>query len=223
MVIFYISILYIDFQMKINKDTKIFASFSLKAGNNGCLFFNKKFNQNKLNAIYKSFSVKSIKDAVEAAKTLSFSGFAVSMPFKTEILKNVDEISEEAKEIGAANTVIIINNKLIAYNTDYIAIQETLRNITKDIIIIGNGGFSKAAQYACKNLKRNYVIIDRNNWNVLKDLKNCIVINCTPVENIKFNKSQKITFIDGVPHTKSGKKLAKIQAEHQFNIYKELI
>lgn len=209
--------------MKINKDTKIFASFSLKAGNNGCLFFNKKFKQNKLNAIYKSFSVESIEDAVKAAKILSFSGFAVSMPFKTEILKIVDEISEEVKEIGAANTVIIKSNKLIAYNTDYIAIKEILKNITKDIIIIGNGGFSKAAQYACKILKRNYFIVDRNNWNVLKDLKNCIVINCTPVENIKFNKSRKITFVDGVPNTKFGKRLAKIQAEHQFNIYKELI
>ena len=69
----------------INKDTKLYGSFSIKAGNNGCKTFNACFDHYEMNAIYKSFSVTDIKDAVLSAKTLGFSGFAVSMPFKIEI------------------------------------------------------------------------------------------------------------------------------------------
>ena len=39
--------------MQINKDTKIYGSFSSNPGNNGCVFFNRKFQENNINAIYK--------------------------------------------------------------------------------------------------------------------------------------------------------------------------
>ena len=106
----------------INKDTKIYCSFSNNPGNNGCKFFNKLFKKNNINAIYKSFYSDDIKKSIEAVKSLNISGFAVSMPFKTEILNLVDYISDEAFEIGAANTIINHNNKLRAYNTDWIGI-----------------------------------------------------------------------------------------------------
>jgi shikimate 5-dehydrogenase len=75
----------------INKNTKIYCSFSSNPGNNGCVFFNKKFQENNIDAIYKSFYSDNIKKSVEAVKTLGISGFAISMPFKTEILKHVDK------------------------------------------------------------------------------------------------------------------------------------
>ena len=65
----------------INKDTKIYGSFSSSPGNNGCEFFNKEFEDRNINAIYKSFYSDDIKKSIEAVKTLSISGFAVSMPF----------------------------------------------------------------------------------------------------------------------------------------------
>jgi shikimate dehydrogenase len=72
--------------MYIDKDTLLFGSFSEKAGNVGCLIFNKCFQYYKLNAIYKSFSIDNLHDAIISAKCLGFSGFAVSMPFKNKIL-----------------------------------------------------------------------------------------------------------------------------------------
>lgn len=77
--------------MLIDKDTKIFCSFSINPGNNGCVFFNEKFKQNNVNALYKSFFSDNIKKSVEAVKTLGISGFAVSMPFKIEILNFVNQ------------------------------------------------------------------------------------------------------------------------------------
>ena len=207
--------------MGINKDTKIFASFSLKAGNNGCIFFNKEFKKSKIDAIYKSFSVDNIELAVMAAKTLSFAGFAVSMPFKTEILKYVDKQSPEVKKIGAANTIVIKNKKLYAYNTDFIALEIILKNVSNHIVILGNGGFSKAAQYACKKLNKKFTIINRSNWDKIKNIQNSFILNCTPVENIKLEIQKSNSFYDGIPTTKTGKKIAKIQALYQFKLYTE--
>tara|TARA_B100000161_G_C33238395_1_gene275920 strand:- start:108 stop:335 length:228 start_codon:yes stop_codon:yes gene_type:complete len=72
----------------IDKNTKLYGSFSIKAGSVGCRIFNTSFKYNNINAIYKSFSIE---DAVKSAKCLSFSGFAVIMPFKSHIIKFLDE------------------------------------------------------------------------------------------------------------------------------------
>jgi len=202
--------------MLINKNTKIYSSFSLNAGNNGNIFFNKYFELYNIDAIYKSFSVNNIKDAVSSAKILNFSGFAVSMPFKKDILNYVDNISDEVNIIKSANTIINKNNKLIAYNTDYIGIKEIIKNYKK-IIILGNGGLSWAAQYACKTLNISYEIIERKNWNYIEKLKNKIILNCTPVENIKIDKSN--IFLDAIPTTPIGKKIHTTLAKEQFFLY----
>jgi len=197
----------------INKDTLIFASFSSSPGNNGCIFFNNKFEKYNLNAIYKSFYSENIKQSLDSAKILKFSGFAVSMPFKFEITKYVDYLDDPVVKIGAANTVIIKNGKTYAYNTDWLAVQEYLSiNNIKKITILGDGGFSKAVQYACTQSDIVYDLITRSNW---EDIKNQtgVLFNATPVE-VEANN-----LIDGRPHTETGKEIALLQAEEQFTLY----
>lgn len=202
----------------INKDTLFFGSFSINPGNNGTIFFNNKFNENNINAVYKSFYSNNITDSFNAAKTLSFGGFAVSMPFKFEIVNLVDKVESPVEKIGAANTVLFLKNKSIAYNTDWIAAKDYLGKINNiDILLIaGNGGFSKAIQYACKQLNLNYQIIDRQNWDKINSTKHYI-FNATPVD---LGSGENI--IDGRPHTKSGKIIAETQAQLQYEIYSQL-
>ena len=103
----------------INKDTEIYCSFAETAGNTGCQMMNTAFHYYGLNKIYKSFSVKSIEDAVNAVKVLDIKGFAITMPYKIDVLNYVDDMSDDVKEIGAANTVLNFNNGFLhAYNTD---------------------------------------------------------------------------------------------------------
>jgi shikimate 5-dehydrogenase len=197
----------------INKDTLIFASFSSTPGNNGCIFFNNKFEKHNLNAIYKSFYSEDIKQSLDAAKILKFSGFAVSMPFKFEITNFVDHLDDSVVKIGAANTVIIINEKTYAYNTDWLAVQKYLHtNNVKKITILGDGGFSKAVQYACIQSDIFFDLITRSNWEDIKNQKGTL-FNATPVEVEADN------LIDGRPHTEMGKEIALLQAEEQFNLY----
>jgi shikimate dehydrogenase len=197
----------------INKDTKIYCSFSSNPGNNGCVYFNTKFQQNNINAIYKSFYSDNIQKSIEAVKTLDISGFAVSMPFKIEVLKYVDEIDLAAQEIGAANTIINKGGYLKAYNTDWMGVYKFLLDSPKFLIILGNGGFSKAVQYACNSLNINYQLITRNNWSEIPNLEGNI-FNATPIDvQVKGN------LIDGRPFTPTGKIIAELQAEEQFKLY----
>lgn len=199
--------------MLINKDTKIFCSFSSNPGNNGCEFFNSKFRENNINALYKSFYSNNIIKSIEAVKTLNIAGFAVSMPFKTTILDYVDEIDEASREIGAANTIMNINGYLKAYNTDWIGISNYILESIDFLSILGNGGFSKAAQYFCIKKNIPYQVITRKNWDKVYDLKG-YVFNATPVDI-----NTKGYLIDGRPFTNQGKIIARLQAEEQYKIY----
>tara|TARA_R100001015_G_C4598236_1_gene153303 strand:- start:426 stop:1055 length:630 start_codon:yes stop_codon:yes gene_type:complete len=205
--------------MLINKDTKIYGSFSSNPGNNGCEFFNNKFQSQNINAIYKSFYSDNIEDSIKAVKSLDIKGFAVSMPFKVEVLNYVDELSKEVKHIGAANTIVNNRGYLKAYNTDWVGAYKYLLKridpllLSPPLKILGNGGFSKAVQYACSLLKLNFEIIERNQWDLVPHLKG-IIFNCTPVE-----VSTKGFLIDGRPSTPNGKKIATLQANEQYKIY----
>jgi len=198
----------------INKNTKIFCSFSSNPGNNGCEFFNNKFQQNNINAIYKSFYSDNILKSIEAVKTLDIAGFAVSMPFKKEILQYLDEIDPNASCIGAVNTVVNKNGYLKGYNTDWEGVYSYLSQLNINFInIIGDGGFSKAVQFALGKLNIPFYIVTRKNWYELSNL-NGVLFNATPLEIESSN-----ILIDGRPFTKHGKQIALLQAEEQFKIY----
>jgi shikimate dehydrogenase len=201
----------------INKDTKIYCSFSSNPGNNGCIFFNNAFTEKNINAIYKSFHSNDIQKSIDAVRTLNISGFAISMPFKVECLRYLDQITDEVNEIGACNTVINENGNLIGYNTDYFGVKTYIEQLNLNInflYILGNGGFSKSIQYACKLLNLKYEVIDRKNWDKIKHLKNQWLFNATPIDIDTENK-----IIDGRPFTQEGKQIALNQAIRQFKLY----
>ena len=199
----------------INKDTKIYCSFSSNPGNNGCIFFNDEFERNGIDAIYKSFYSDDIKKSIEAVKSLGIKGFALSMPFKIEALDYVDEVEDSAKKIGSINTVVNKGGYLKGYNTDWIGVKKYFEIRRFDsIYIIGNGGFSKAVQYTCNVMDIGFVIITRENWNIIEELEDKIIFNATPVDINTDN-----FLIDGRPHTDTGREIALYQAKEQFKIY----
>ena len=200
----------------INKDTDIYCSFSSNPGNNGCKYFNNVFQEKNINAIYKSFYSDDINESVKAVKSLDIKGFAVSMPFKVDILNYVDEQDNAVTTIGSANTIVNDGGYLKAYNTDYLGVMKYLKTLNiNHLHIIGNGGFSKAVQYACKLLKISYVIITRGSWSLIDGLQNKTLFNATPVDVISINNN----VIDGRPFKDIGKKIALEQAKIQFKLY----
>lgn len=202
----------------INKDTKLYGSFSSNPGNNGCVFFNSRFQADGINAIYKSFYSDDIKKSVVAAKTLNFSGFAISMPFKENILNLVDVLDPAAKEIGAANTVVNDNGILQAFNTDWMGVYNFFINANlKHVNIIGTGGFAKAIVYAFDKLNMTFSIVTRSEISSIDKVSDQYFINATPIEI----KSEKNIILDGRPFNGVGWIIANFQAEEQYKIYKK--
>jgi shikimate dehydrogenase len=200
----------------INKDTKIYGSFSNNPGNNGCEFFNKGFKKHKIDAIYKSFYSIDIKKTIGSVKHLGFSGFALSMPLKMEVIPYLDVLSESVKSIGAANTVLLKDDLLWGYNTDYIGVYEYFKyKNLKFVTIIGDGGFSKSIQFTFDMLKIGYVVYRRNDIDSIDEVEDQYFINATPIEVV----SKKNTIIDGRPFTETGKEIFKYQALEQFKLY----
>ena len=199
----------------INKETKIYCSFSSNPGNNGCIFFNSEFKELNMNAIYKSFYSDDIKKSIEAVKSLGIKGFALSMPFKIEALDYVDEVEESARKIGSINTVVNKDGYLKGYNTDWVGVKKYFEiQRFNSLYIIGNGGFSKAVQYTCNVMDIGFEIITRENWNIIEELEDKIIFNATPVDVNTDN-----FLVDGRPYTDTGKEIALYQAEEQFKIY----
>ncbi|MGA4513547.1 shikimate dehydrogenase [Staphylococcus caledonicus] len=75
-------------------------------------------------------------------------GFNITIPHKERIIPYLDEIDEQSKAVGAVNTVKIVNNRWIGYNTDGLGYLTGLKQVYPDvanayILILGAGGASK--------------------------------------------------------------------------------
>lgn len=207
--------------MNINRDTKLYGSFSKQAGNKGCEFFNPAFEKYKINAIYKSFSIENIEDAVKAARTLGFSGFAVSMPHKLTVYEYIDE--NKSKVGRVINTVVKENGKLVGYNTDYIGVFQILETMVSHgdffkIWIIGTGGLASAVTKASDNLGLETFYITRGNSDRLKSLEGQLIYNCSPAD-YSWLENTSNNYIDGRIGTEYGDMLHAIQAKAQFKLY----
>lgn len=146
-----------------------------------------------LDYAYMAFDIKegSLKQGVDGLRTLNVRGFNITMPHKQEVMKYLDKIEEDAKLIGAVNTVLNNNGKLIGYNTDGKGFIKSLeeRNvkyIDEKIVIIGAGGAAKAIaiELALKGVK-NIVIVNRT-------LEKAEAISHTINKNIEGSESRSL-------------------------------
>lgn len=104
------------------------------------------------NIIYVPFmcSSENLETAIKGLKALNCYGFNVTIPYKEKIINYLDECSDEAMLIGAVNTVVNRNGRLIGYNTDGDGYAASFEDATKtsflgkDILVFGAGGASRA-------------------------------------------------------------------------------
>jgi len=131
------------------------------------LMHNTGFEYLGLDYLYIPFDIeqKDLETTVAGLKALDFTGFNLTMPHKQEIIQYLDEVSEEAKLIGAVNTVVIKKGRLIGYNTDgkgYIASLEEEKVPLKNqkVVMVGAGGAAKsiAIQLAMEGAREIFLL-----------------------------------------------------------------
>ena len=162
-------------------------------------YFDEKFFREGLRDYhYELFPLKNITDIEPLLKdTKGLTGLNVTIPYKEQVLKYLDEVDGFAKKIGAVNVIKIKDGKLKGYNTDSEAFHETIEKWlpkTKKFkaLILGTGGSSKAVQEALKKLKVEFNLVSREpkkggltyeylekNPKVVKE--SLLIINTTPL------------------------------------------
>ncbi|MBZ2147412.1 shikimate dehydrogenase [Streptococcus gordonii] len=101
------------------------------------------------NAVYLAFEVEreGLGQAVENIRLHQMLGANISMPYKQEVITYLDELDESALLIGAVNTIVNQNGRLIGYNTDGFGFFRSLSNFHikgKNLTILGAGGAASA-------------------------------------------------------------------------------
>jgi shikimate dehydrogenase len=129
------------------------------------LIHNAAFRSKKINFRYISFKIENLKPAIPVLKSIGLKGFSITIPHKVEIMKYLDKLDKTAKEIGAVNTVVSRNKKLIGYNTDCEGAINALKKKTrikgKNVVIIGAGGAARAIGYGIKKECGEIIVINR--------------------------------------------------------------
>lgn len=120
-----------------------------------------------------------------------FRGLNVTIPYKQTVIPLCDEVEPRAAAIGAVNTIVNRNGRLVGYNTDidgliYLARRAGVDMAGKKVVILGSGGTSHTAQAAARALGAAKIVVisrrgDDNYQNLSRHTDAQILINTTPV------------------------------------------
>lgn len=127
-------------------------------------------------------------DEIEDFLKSGIDGFNVTIPYKIEIMKYLDEISPIAKKIGCVNTVALKNGKWIGDNTDYFGFKYTLESLNVEIssaIILGDGATSKTVATVLEDKGIEFHKISRKKapyYSQIDEFLNVeLIVNTTPI------------------------------------------
>ena len=116
------------------------------------LMHNYFFKKQGINECYGRYKLEDGEKIIEKFKELKLKGANVTVPHKEWAFKLCDEVRGIAKEIGAVNTLVLQNDKVIGYNTDAPGFLEAIKEFDyKSVLIIGAGGTAKALSLVLKD------------------------------------------------------------------------
>ena len=149
------------------------------------------------NAVFHTFPLTSIEELPALLSSHpSLKGLAVTIPYKEKVLQYVTHLSEEVKQVGAANCIRIKGDELVSFNTDIIGFERSfVKNLKPDhkkALVLGTGGSSKAVQYVLKKIGIDFLVVSRNKYptegfiqyhKITKDIigEYNIIVNTTPL------------------------------------------
>ncbi|MFD2743272.1 MULTISPECIES: shikimate dehydrogenase family protein [Sphingobacterium] len=158
--------------------------------------------ENILDVDYDLYPIPSISEFPElfASGNTDFVGCNVTIPYKQAVMPYLQEISDEAKEIGAVNCITIKHlpdgsTKLVGYNTDAYGFEQSLKKHWDPekhhkALVLGNGGAAKAVLYVLKKLDISSQLVSRVksdsaiSYEELSEnmvSQSPLIINCTPL------------------------------------------
>ena len=158
-------------------------------------FFTEKFAREGIDAQYLNFEIPDATMLLDVLReNPELRGLNVTLPHKQAVIPLLDELSDEAREIGAVNVMRIRDGKLKGFNSDVIgftkSIEPMLEPIHKKALILGTGGASKAIDFGLKSLGLETVFVSRYERpgtiqyekitpEIIHEYN--VIVNCTPL------------------------------------------
>lgn len=158
--------------------------------------FTAKFENEGLDCHFEQYELPSIEALPELLERVPLEGFNVTIPYKQQVMRYLDGLSDEAAKIGAVNCVRRhADGRMIGHNTDIIGLRVALAELLDGVapehaLVLGTGGASQAVQYALTELGVPFDLISRDpakgnytydNLPVEVVAESKLIINATPV------------------------------------------
>ncbi len=162
-------------------------------------YFNEKFQNENIDAVYENFEISSLDSLEEVIATNpELKGLNVTIPYKERVMSYLDSITPEARAIGAVNVIRVTHkgNKTIlkGNNSDVIgftrSIEPMLETFHKKALVLGTGGAAKAITFGLRSLGLETVYVsrferpdtiqyDKITPETVQEYN--VIVNCTPV------------------------------------------
>ena len=134
--------------------------------------------KNNINGIYEKqlFHKHELKDLIFKVKEKKINGINITVPFKKEIIPYLDELSPEAKLTGSVNTINLVKEKVVGYNTDITGFEFAIKDINfdlnkKKVLILGAGGVVSSIIFALNKMRISEVTITNRTREKAENLK----------------------------------------------------
>lgn len=158
-------------------------------------FFTEKFARESIDAQYLNFEIPDANMLCEVLhNNPELKGLNVTLPHKQAVIPLLDELSDEAKEIGAVNVIRVRDGKLKGFNSDIIGFTESIKPLLKPhhtkALVLGTGGASKAICVGLTRLGIEWTYVSRTpreGMLTYSDLtaevmqQYMVIVNCSPV------------------------------------------
>ena len=153
----------------IDENTKLCAvtGYPLKVSSSP-LIHNSGYRTHGMNRVFIPLPSTSAAESLEFAEQVGITGMAVTVPYKEDVMRHIEEIDSESGEIGACNTVVREDDRWVGKNTDAEGFRRALVEFLgveklrhRKVAIIGAGGAAHAVAYAIKQLGGKACIFNR--------------------------------------------------------------
>ncbi len=162
------------------------------------LLYNRLFAHFGMRYHYTRFEWPDAGTIIRLANLLPLKGLSVTIPFKADVMRHLDEVDDHAAAIGAVNTVVRCGGRMYGHNTDWLGVRAPLVHRRGGrAVVLGAGGAAAAAVYALISLDMDVTVLSRTpdaaqrlagrfgcRWGRLEDFKGSdadVVVHATPV------------------------------------------
>lgn len=158
-------------------------------------FFTEKFARESIDAQYLNFEIPDVAMLSDVLRdNPELRGLNVTLPHKQAVIPLLDEMSEEAMEIGAVNVIRVRNGKLKGFNSDIIGFTNSIKPLLqphhRKALVLGTGGASKAIRVGLNRLGIEWTYVSRSPRDGMVTYEDItaetlqeytVIVNCSPV------------------------------------------